>query len=112
MAMNQCHQTLPPFEELVDLAQKDPEAFAQFKRDMCEEMIQSASEKMQQRLWAQQSHIDLVVSKCKNPDHTNVILMKELSEQMVKFRDALDGELEPQTPAKVIPFVNRSGTWS
>ncbi|MZI92268.1 DUF3135 domain-containing protein [Vibrio sp. CAIM 722] len=104
MASNPCHQVLPPFEEMVDLAQKDPEAFAQFKRDMCEEMIQSASNKMQQRLWAQQSHIDLVVSKCKNPDHTNVTLMRELSEQMAKFKGALDGEVEKQGQAEIIPF--------
>ncbi len=98
------HQELPPFDELVALAQKNPEAFSQFKRDMCEEMIQSASSNMQQRLRAQQSHIDLVVSQCKNPNHINVTLMREMTMQMEKFRYALEGDLTPQQDAQIIPF--------
>ena len=52
-----CNQVLPPFDELVALAKHHPDAFDQFKKEMCEEMILSASHAMQQRLWAQQSHI-------------------------------------------------------
>ncbi|MEI8632210.1 DUF3135 domain-containing protein [Vibrio sp. PP-XX7] len=81
--------TLPPFDELVALAEQNPEAFAIFKRDICEEMILSASQKMQKRLWAQQSHIDRVVNSSKNPCHANVKLMQELSTQMQKFQKAL-----------------------
>jgi uncharacterized protein YeaO (DUF488 family) len=100
-------QELPPFDELVALAKQNPEAFSQFKRQMCEEMISSASLNMQQRLRAQQSHIDLVVSQCKNPNHINVILMREMTIQMVKFRDALEGEVSQQQ-AVVIPFRRNS----
>jgi len=100
-------QELPPFDELVALAKQNPEAFSQFKRQMCEEMISSASLNMQQRLRAQQSHIDLVVSQCKNPNHINVILMREMTIQRVKFRDALEGEVSQQQ-AVVIPFRRNS----
>lgn len=86
-------QTLPPFDELMKLAQNNPEAFAQLKHEMCEEMILSASEEMQDRLWAQQSHIDRVVSTCKNPNHANVVLMRELVSQMTKFQDVLEGDV-------------------
>lgn len=99
-------QTLPPFDELVELAQQNPEAFRQFKQDMCEELILSASDSMQGRLWAQQSHIDRVVDNCKNPNQANVLLMRELVSQMIKFQDIIesDGSEPQQSSAEIIPF--------
>ncbi|MGF1740804.1 DUF3135 domain-containing protein [Vibrio profundum] len=105
MAVLIINQTLPPFDEMVELAQANPQAFSQLKKDMCEEMILSASEVMQDRLWAQQSHIDLVVSQCKNPTQTNVILMQELSSQIVRFQGALEGDGEHSNHnAEIVPF--------
>lgn len=89
--MSRPAQKLPSFDELVKLAQEDEAAFEQLKREKCEEMIQSASQDMQPRLWAQQSHIDRVVGQCKNPNHVNVVLMQELVKQVQKFQDALQG---------------------
>ena len=99
-------QPLPPFDELVELAKDNPEAFNQFKHEMCEEMICSASIAMQDWLRAQQSHIDLVVSRCKNPDHTNVVLMQELRCQVFKFQEILEGDsYYSEVPsADIIPF--------
>ena len=97
-------QHLPPFDEMVRMAEKDPEAFEQFRHDMAKEMIDSASNQMQDRLWAQQSHIDRVIDNCKNPNHTNVVLMNELQKQMVKFREALEGDGELSQKADVVPF--------
>ncbi|MEZ8196381.1 MULTISPECIES: DUF3135 domain-containing protein [Vibrio] len=107
------NQTLPPFDDLVALAKNNPQAFKQLKHEMCEEMIQSASDVMQHRLRAQQSHIDLVVSHCKNPNHINITLMKELSVQVVKFQGVLGGEyvldddanISPTHSADIIPFT-------
>lgn len=99
-------QTLPSFDELVVMLEEHPEAFEQFKKEKCVEMISSASESMQPRLWAQQSHIDRVVGRCKNPNHANVVLMGELVSQMCKFKDALDTDsidLQP-TQDNVIDF--------
>ncbi|MGC9460060.1 DUF3135 domain-containing protein [Vibrio genomosp. F10] len=112
--MNASHlnQTLPPFDELVDLAKHNPDAFVQFKKEMCEEMILSASSEMQDRLWAQQSHIDRVVDRCKNPTHANVLLMKELSQQMHRFQDVLDGNVPKQeNSAQIIPFRPKEEQW-
>ena len=67
MGRAQYDQTLPPFEELVALAQDDPEAFNQFRQKMCDEMITYASSEMQPRLRAQQTHIERVIDRCKNP---------------------------------------------
>ncbi len=101
---------LPPFDELVELAQRDPNAFNQLKQDMCEQMICSASHIMQDRLRAQQSHIDLVVSRCKNPHQTNVVLMRELRCQVCKFQEALQGnDSNPELPqATIIAFKPRN----
>lgn len=107
----QTSQVLPPFDDLVEMARNDPQGFTRFKQSMCQELIQSASDTMQQRLQAQQSHIDLLLSQCKNPDHVNVTLMRELSIQMAKFRSALDGELDDHHEAQVIPFRPRDEEW-
>lgn len=97
------HQMLPSFDELVKLAQADPEAFESLKQNLCKEMILSASENMQDRLWAQQSHIDLVISHCKNPHHVNVELMKELMSQLGKFQHALQGDMaDSKVPAATV----------
>ncbi|WP_299688547.1 DUF3135 domain-containing protein [uncultured Vibrio sp.] len=106
MGHTHTNQKLPPFDELVQLAKSDPEAFNQFKQQMCEQMIGSASEVMQDRLRAQQSHIDLVVDRCKNPHHANVVLMQELRSQVGKFQDALKGRtgFEDPQPDNVVAF--------
>ncbi len=44
-------QVLPSFDEMVKMAERDPEAFEQFRHDMAKEMIEGASEQMQPRLW-------------------------------------------------------------
>ncbi len=112
MSVTPLNQTLPSFDELMELAEHNPAAFDQFKKDMCEEMILSASEEMQGRLWAQQSHIDRVVSRCKNPNHTNIVLMKELSQQIGRFQSALDGEVPAdKESANIIPFQPKEEHW-
>jgi len=97
---------LPSFNELVDLAKKNPEAFAVLKQDICEEAILSSSIVMQERLWAQQSHIDRLVNSCKTPLHSNAKLMQELAKQMNKFQYALVKKKKTVKPhnAEIIPF--------
>ncbi|MGR5236852.1 DUF3135 domain-containing protein [Vibrio alfacsensis] len=95
-------QILPSFDEMVKMAEQDPDAFEQFRHNMAKEMIENASEEMQPRLWAQQSHIDRVIHNCKNPHHTNVVLMNELQKQVVKFREVLQGETTLTQNADVV----------
>lgn len=100
------HLPLPSFEELVELAQANPEAFSILKKDICEEAIMSASSNMQDRLWALQSHIDRVIGNCKNPNHINARLMKELANQVIRFQETLNGDYSqpPTNSAQIIPF--------
>ncbi|MBR9789240.1 MAG: DUF3135 domain-containing protein [Vibrionaceae bacterium] len=97
-------QSLPSFDKLMKMAQDDPEAFEQFRQDMVREMIEGASKSMQPRLWAQQSHIDRVINNCKNPHHTNVVLMNELQKQLMKFRDVLQGNQQAERADNVVKF--------
>ena len=107
MGNPQYDQTLPPFDELMELAQNNPEAFNELKKEICEEAITFANEEMQPRLRAQQSHIDRVIQRCKNPHHANVILMRELSVQVGKFQAVLEGDIDEHQEAEVIPFSPR-----
>ena len=95
-------QTLPPFDELVEMAENNPEGFNAFKRETCEQFITYASEEMQPRLRAQQSHIDRVIRRCKNPHHTNVVLARELSLQVHKMQNILEGDIETRPEADII----------
>lgn len=98
---------LPSFDELVELAENNPKAFELLKQEMCEQVITISSAEMQPRLRAQQSHIDRIIKRCKNPYQTNIVLAQELSAQVVKFKDVLEGDVESNNSAEIIPFTPR-----
>ncbi|CAH0524430.1 DUF3135 domain-containing protein [Vibrio hippocampi] len=102
---------LPSFDELAALAKDNPEKLTQLRQQLCDQYIDTCSEAMQTRLTAQQSHIERVLQKAKNPIHANVLLRDELHRQIVKFSKALNGEqLEPSTGATILPF-GRKEEW-
>ncbi len=104
-AANQACLDLPSFDELMKLASENPEQFNTLKKELCRQLIDTSSEEMKPRLEAQQTHIDRVLSKAKNPIHANVLLRQELHRQIVKFSHALRGEENEQlTNATVIHF--------
>lgn len=107
MPQIQYDQALPSFDELVELAQNNPQGFETFKRKACEQVITGASEEMIPRLRAQQTHIDRVISHCKNPYHINIVLARELSLQVVKMHEVLEGEHNLDDGAEIIPFSPR-----
>ncbi|WP_114765983.1 DUF3135 domain-containing protein [Vibrio rhodolitus] len=108
-------QKLPSFDELVKLVQEDEAAFEQLKREKCQEMINAASQDMQPRLWAQQSHIDRLVGHCKNPHHVNVVLSRELHKQVQKFQQTLQGSdlpnCENDENVNVVSLKQRFPDW-
>ncbi|WP_428774771.1 DUF3135 domain-containing protein [Vibrio sp.] len=110
---NRENQTLPSFDELVALAKTDPEQLTRMRQSMCAELIQSASPEMQQRLRAQQSHIELIISRGKNPNQVNVMLMRELYRQLFKFQQSLNGNFTElyNSEAAVLPFKPRDEEW-
>ncbi|PSW19266.1 DUF3135 domain-containing protein [Photobacterium sanctipauli] len=99
-------QTLPSFDELKAMAENAPEELEALRLSMSEEIINNASEAMQPRLRAQMSHINQVIATGKNPNHTNILLMSELQQQLKRFALALNA---PETLkahcAEIKPFT-------
>lgn len=99
-------QTLPSFDELKSMAENAPEELEALRLSMSEEIINHASPDMQPRLRAQMSHINQVIAKGKNPNHTNILLMSELQLQLKRFAQALNApETLTEHQAEVKPFV-------
>ncbi|MGF1699893.1 DUF3135 domain-containing protein [Photobacterium makurazakiensis] len=99
-------QTLPSFDELKAMAENAPEELEALRISMSEEVIANASESMQPRLRAQMSHINQVIAKGKNPNHTNILLMAELQQQLKRFAQALNApESLTEHCAEIKPFV-------
>ncbi|KLV07540.1 hypothetical protein ABT56_05205 [Photobacterium aquae] len=98
-------QTLPPFDELKAMAENDPDQLEALRLSMSEEIISQASKEMQPRLRAQLSHINHVIGYGKNPNHTNILLMAELQQQLRRLAQALNAPetLSDQT-AEIRPF--------
>ena len=98
-------QTLPSFDELKIMAENAPEELEALRLRMSEEIIAGASPAMQPRLRAQMSHINQVITRGKNPNHTNVLLMTELQRQLKRFAQALNApETLTEHQAEVKPF--------
>lgn len=99
-------QTLPPFDELKAMAENEPEKLEALRLAMSEEIIGNASADMQPRLRAQMSHINQVIAKGKNPNHTNIMLMAELQQQLKRFAQALNApETLTEHQAEIKPFA-------
>lgn len=99
-------QTLPSFDELREMAENKPEELEALRLSMSEEIIRNASPEMQPRLRAQMSHINQVIDKGKNPNHTNILLMSELQHQLKRFAQALNApDTLTEHQAEVKPFI-------
>ncbi|MGF1730675.1 DUF3135 domain-containing protein [Photobacterium kasasachensis] len=102
-------QDLPSFDELRAMAEQAPDELEALRLSMSEEIISNASAEMQPRLRAQMSHINQVIAKGKNPNHTNILLMAELQVQLKRFAQALNApETLTEHQAKIMPFSRPS----
>ncbi|OLQ78912.1 hypothetical protein BIT28_26405 [Photobacterium proteolyticum] len=98
-------QDLPSFDELRAMAEQAPDDLEALRLSMSEAIISNASTEMQPRLRAQMSHINQVIAKGKNPNHTNILLMAELQVQLKRFAQALNApETLTEHQAKIMPF--------
>jgi hypothetical protein len=100
---------LPDFDELVRLYKTDPTAFEQLRRDLCEQLIESAPERMRQRLRGIQFKVDMTRRKARTPLSACLSLSKMMQESLMELQAALNnpGEfLRQRTPteATVLPF--------
>ncbi|KJG17130.1 hypothetical protein UA33_10970 [Photobacterium angustum] len=95
--------TLPNFDDMAKMAKEDPEQFEQLRQQLIENAINQAHDSMKPRLKAQQSHIDLVISRGKNPLHTTMLLRNELQRQLVRFAETLQHPYS-QENAEITPI--------
>ncbi|PSW44851.1 DUF3135 domain-containing protein [Photobacterium phosphoreum] len=96
-------QSLPDFDQLVQLVATHPQQFALLRQQLIQQTIAQASPSMQLRLQAQQSHIDRLISHAKNPLHANILLQQELQRQLQRFNQALQSQSPPRQ-AKILPL--------
>lgn len=100
------HTTLPSFDELKALAENAPEQLEALRHDLSMAFIKSLPKEHQPQLLAQQSHIERLISKGKNPNHINVLLGQELSKQFARLADSLNKPLNAKQAADIIEFPN------
>jgi hypothetical protein len=81
---------LPDFEQLVKLAQEDPEALESLRKNLCEALIQQAPESYQQRLRGLQFKIDMERRRAKTPMAACIKLSSLMQDSFYKLRTALN----------------------
>ena len=99
---------LPDFDELVRLAQTDPESFESFRKDVCEEFISQAPEQYQRRLRGIQFQIDMEVEKASNPMAACVKVSQMMHESFHKLRIALNQFQESEENNMVVRDIVES----
>lgn len=100
---------LPSFDELLSLAQQDPNKLESLRKELVASTINSAPDDMQERLKGLQFTIDMEVRRSKNPMSSCMKLSELMHESFGKLRTALGNEgpaISPNidTPADVICF--------
>lgn len=58
---------LPEFETLIELADKDPEAFELFRQQICQQFIETTPDHHRHRLQAIQNRVEMTLGRAKNP---------------------------------------------
>ncbi|CAH0534574.1 hypothetical protein VST7929_02518 [Vibrio stylophorae] len=103
---------LPPFDQLMRLAEQQPKALDALRYQLSQELIAQAPKERQPQLHAHYSHINRLIGLGKNPHHVNVLLSRELHKQVHRLQRALKGELSGANnanhhPAEVIPLARQ-----
>ncbi len=80
---------LPSFDELVKLAQTDPEAFEKLRKSHVEDLIESAPEHTQRRLKGLQFQVDMIRRRSKNPMGACVEISKMMYDSLYHLRETI-----------------------
>lgn len=100
---------LPDFDELVNLYKTDPDAFERLRKDLCDQLIESAPERMRQRLRGIQFKVDMTRLKARTPLSACLSLSQMMQDSLMELQSVLSNPGEflrnrTQTEAKVLPF--------
>ncbi|MET3999642.1 DUF3135 domain-containing protein [Marinobacterium sp. MBR-109] len=81
----------PPFDELVELARSDPDAFEALRRKLVESHIARSPVDQKLKLQRMQFRINGVLKRSSNPVHACILLQNMLAENTGRMSDALIG---------------------
>lgn len=81
---------LPSFEDMVKMAQDDPEALEALRQEMCEAVIESVPEDSQRKLRGLQFKIDMERRRAKTPMASCIRISQMMHESFGELRDALN----------------------
>jgi len=81
---------LPSFEDMVKMAQENPEALEALRYELCEDVIQSAPETSQRKLRGLQFKIDMERRRAKTPMASCIRLSQMMHESFANLREALN----------------------
>lgn len=100
---------MPTFDELKDLAQRDPEGFECLRLELIERCISTSSSRNQQRLKGLQFVIEAKRLVADNPMKALLEIQAMMHESVLSLQQALrapkgDSESLGQTAAKVLQF--------
>jgi hypothetical protein len=103
---------LPAFEELVELADKDPEAFDAFRQQTCRQYIQSTAGRQQHRLLAIQNRVEMTLRRAKTPLEGIISISNMMYDSLGKLDNKLQEiqrtsenrpfQVEPKRRAQII----------
>lgn len=93
---------LPSFDELMKLAQQDPNKLEIMRQEWIEETISQAPENFQRRLKGLQFQIDMERERANNPVSSCVRISQMMHEGLANLRDVLNKPESPQ-PAVIVP---------
>ncbi len=100
---------LPSFDELMKLAQKDPEQLEVLRQSWVEEIISSAPEVFQRRLRGLQFQIDMEREKASNPVSSCIRISQMMHNGLANLHEVITQKTLPEEPksndlADIIPF--------
>lgn len=81
---------LPDFDELVKLAEENPEELENLRQRLCDELIQSAPQEYRRRLRGIQFQIDMERQKAKSPMAACLKISEMMHDSFSQLRDALN----------------------
>ena len=108
------NKPLPSFEQLRELAEKDPDALERLRQEHVDELISNAPEEFQQRLRGLQFQIDGQVRIAKTPMAACLKISNMMHDSLHNMKDYIEGvqnDAEPTPayePARVLSFKDQA----
>src|SRR3990167_262717 len=106
---------LPEFDQLREMAQKDPEGLERLRVQLCDQLIQSAPEAYRRKLRGLQFRVDMERRRAKTPMAACIAISGMMHDSFDRLRQVLNeavsnaasttgSKADAATAAKVLPF--------